>query len=135
MTPAVDLARAAFETATSKRLVAHIVTCNTVARIAGPEGREAAEDAIAYDPDGAAAAAWRELEQLDESTTDAIISQARQKVSETMLLTANALVCAYTVLGGDQESARGLDPEHVALAGALALLTGADELYVPPHEA
>jgi len=39
------------------------------------------------------------------------------------------------VLGGDIESARALDPEHVALAGVLALLTGADELYAARDDA
>lgn len=136
MTPehvALDLAKRAFRTDTAHRLVEHLVMCRCVAAIAGPEGQEAAEDTIAFDPAGAAAAASLEFGQLDPAVADKLVTLQQERVCSSLLLTCSALVATYTHLGGAREDARGLDPEHVALVGALALLSGADELYVPPE--
>lgn len=131
--PAIDLARRASETATAERTIEHVAVCLTVGKIAweasGYEGADAAADAVAFDLPGATKAAARELSQLPREEAEAIFTVAQQRVGEALMLTAHALVSAYRVLGGDVEAARALDPEHVALAGALALLTGADELY------
>ena len=131
--PALDLARRALKTATGERAIEHIAVCLTVGKIAwdaaGAEGADAATDAIAFDLPGATRAAARELADLPREEAEAIFTEAQARVRESVLLTAYALVSAYRVLGGDIESARALDPEHVALAGVLALLTGADELY------
>lgn len=140
--PALDLARRAFETATAQRAMEHVAVCLTVSKIAwdasDPDGREAAAaaatDALAFDLSGATRAAARELADLPREDAEAIFTDAQQRVSEALLLTAHGLVSAYRVLGGDVEGARGLDPEHVALAGVLALLTGADELYAAKAE-
>jgi len=131
--PALDLARRALKTATGERAIEHIAVCLTVGKIAwdaaGAEGADAATEALAFDLPGATRAAARELEDLPREEAGAIFTEARARVQQSVWLTAHALVAAYRVLGGDVEDARGLDPEHVALAGVLALLTGADELY------
>jgi hypothetical protein len=135
--PAIDLARRAFKTATANRAIEHIAVCLTVGKIAwdasSPDGfdaaADAAMDAIAFDKPGATTAAARELAEMDSECAEAIFTLAQKKVADALLLTANALMTTYAVLGGTLEDALGLDPEHVALAGTLALLTGADELY------
>ncbi len=131
--PALDLARRALKTATAERAIEHIAVCLTVGRIAwdaaGAEGADAATDALAFDLPGATRAAARELADLPREEAAAIFTDAQARVEKAVMLTAHALVSAYGVLGGAIEDARGLDPEHVALAGVLALLTGADELY------
>lgn len=136
--PAIDLGRRAFATATAARAIEHVAVCLTVGKIAweaaGGEGGEdaaadAATDAIAFDKAGATRAAARELAGMDRDEAEEVFTVAQQRVGEAVMRTAYALVGAYTVLGGELEAARGLDPEHVALSGALALLTGADELY------
>ena len=118
--PAIDLARRAFRTATAERAIEHVAVCLTVGKIAweaaGPEGTDAATDAIAFDMPGARRAAARELADLPREEAEAVFTEAQQRVGEALLLTAHALMSAYQVLGGDEEGARGLDPEHVALA-------------------
>jgi len=131
--PALDLARRALKTATAERAIEHIAVCLTVGKIAwdaaGAEGADAATDALAFDLPGATRAAARELADLPREEAAAVFTEAQARVQRSVLLTAYALVAAFRVLGGDIEAARALDPEHVALAGVLALLTGADELY------
>ena len=142
--PALDLARRAFKTATADRAIEHIAVCLTIGKIAweasgGTDDEDAAADAamdaIAFDKPGATRAAARELSQLPRDEAEAIFTHAQHKVGEALLTTAHALMTTYAVLGGTLEDALGLDAEHVALAGTLALLSGADELYAAAKEA